>query len=55
MDVVLDAADGFTAPTVCQADLFFLLEKSQLHSSLGQLSWERQQQIRSKVKELLRL
>ena len=33
-DVRLDAADGFPAPTVCQCDLVYFLEKSQLHSHL---------------------
>jgi hypothetical protein len=54
-DVVLDRADGFDAPTACACDFFFTLEKSKLHSGLGLLSWERQQQIKTKVRTLLRL
>jgi len=32
-----------------------VLDKARLHSSLGLVSWERQQQIKSKIKQLLRL
>ncbi len=52
----LDAADGFSAPTVVQCDYIYGgLEKLKLHSVLGMVSWERQQQIKSKLKEVLRL
>ena len=54
-DVRLNGADGFEAATVCQCDLIYLLDKSQLHSPLGLVSWERQQQIKSKLHEVLRL
>jgi hypothetical protein len=54
-DVRLNGADGFAHPTVCQCDLFYFLDKSKLHSPLGFVSWERQQQIKLKIKELLRL
>lgn len=54
-DVRLNGADGFEAPTVCQCDLMYFLEKRELHSSLGSVSWERQQQIKAKIKEVLRL
>jgi hypothetical protein len=54
-EVLLDSADGFSAPTACPCDFLYPLEKTGLHSGHGQLSWERQQQIKSKVKELLRL
>lgn len=54
-DVCLNSADGFSARTVCQCDLVYFLDKQKLHSPLGPVSWERQQQIKSKIKELLRL
>ena len=54
-DVRLNSADGFAAPTVCQCDLIYFLSKSRLHSPLGVVSWERQQQIKSKVKAFFRL
>ena len=54
-DVRLNAADGFPAATVCQCDLAYFLDKRKLHSPLGAVSWERQQQIKSKLKETLRL
>lgn len=54
-EVLLDGADGFTMPTVCQCDFFYSLPKSALHSSLGLVSWERQRQISAKLKEVLRL
>ncbi len=54
-DVLLNRADGFEAPTVCQCDLLFLLDKPGFHSPLGVVSWERQQQIKRKLKEVFRL
>ena len=53
-DVRLNSAEGFSAPTVCQCDLVYLLDRRQLHSQVGIVSWERQLQIKSKVKEVLR-
>jgi hypothetical protein len=54
-DVRLNGADGFAAPTICQCDFLYPLPKSGLHSSLGMVSWERQQSIKAKLKEVLRL
>lgn len=54
-DVRLNGADGFSVPTVCQCDLLYFLDKTKLHSPLGLVSWERQQQIKSRIKEVLRL
>jgi hypothetical protein len=54
-DVQLDAADGFAAPTAVQCDYVYALVKSKLHSSQGLVSWERQQRLKSKIKEVLRL
>ena len=53
--VQLNGADGFSASTVCQCDYLYPLEKSKLHSPLGSVSWERQQQLKSKIREVLRL
>lgn len=53
-EVRLDEADGFSAPTACQCDYLYPLEKSKLHSSQGAASWERQQQLKGKVREVLR-
>ena len=46
-DVQLNRADGFSAPTPCQCDYVYCLERAKLHSGQGQVSWERQQQIKS--------
>ncbi len=54
-DVVLDQADGLEMPTVCACDFLFILNKAGLHSPAGTVSWERQQQIKAKMKALLRL
>lgn len=54
-DVRLNGADGFETPTVCQCDLLFFLDKTRLHSPLGIVGWERQQRIKSKLKEVFRL
>ena len=53
-EVRLNSADGFASPTVCQCDYFYSLEKARLHSSLGLVSWERQQAIKAKIKEVFR-
>lgn len=55
LDVRLNGADGFDGPTVCQCDFIFGLEKAKLHSCLGSVSWERQQAIKAKLKEVFRL
>lgn len=55
IEVQLDSADGFPAPTACQCDFVYSLVKSKLHSSQGLVSFERQQRIRSKLKEVFRL
>jgi hypothetical protein len=54
-EVRLNGADGFALPTVCQCDFLYSVPKGELHSSLGPISWERQQQVKSKVREILRL
>jgi len=54
-DVKLDSADGFASTTVCQCDLLYFLDKTKLHSIVGAVSWERQQQLKMKIKEVLRL
>ena len=55
VDVRLNGADGFEGPTVCQCDFIFVLDKATLHSCLGLVTWERQQAIKSKLKEVHRL
>jgi hypothetical protein len=54
-DVVLNGADGFERTTTCQCDLLYFLDKTKLHSRMGVITWERQQQLKSKLKEVLRL
>lgn len=54
-EVRLNGADGFQVPTVCQCDFLYALPKAALHSALGPVSWERQQQLKSRLKEVLRL
>jgi len=54
-DVRLNSADGFETATVCQCYLVYFLDKSKLHSPLGSVSWERQQRIKGKLKEVFRL
>jgi mRNA-degrading endonuclease toxin of MazEF toxin-antitoxin module len=53
-DVRLNGADGFDAPTVCQCDFVYVLPKDKLHDGRGSVSWERQQQIKAKLKEVWR-
>jgi mRNA-degrading endonuclease toxin of MazEF toxin-antitoxin module len=53
-DVRLNHADGFEHATVCQCDLIYFLDKSNLRSRLGIVTWERQQQVKSKFKEVFR-
>jgi mRNA-degrading endonuclease toxin of MazEF toxin-antitoxin module len=55
VDVVLNGADGFDHATICQCDHIFSLDKNALGDPLGPISWERQQQIKSKLKEVFRL
>ena len=53
-DIRLNHADGFERATVCQCDLIYFLNKASLHSRLGVVTWERQQQIKARFKELFR-
>jgi len=55
VDVVLNSAEGFAHATVCQCDLIHVLAKGECFDRIGEVSWERQQQIRSRVKALFRL
>ncbi len=55
VDVVLNSADGFDHATVCQCDHVFFLDKNGMEDKRGSVSWERQQQIKSKLKEVFRL
>lgn len=55
LDVRLNGADGFDAPTICAVDLFFALEKSALKDRVGTVCFERQQQIRQLLKAAFRL
>jgi len=48
-------AEGFERPTACAADYFFPLPKSSLQEKLGAVRFERQQQIKIKIKEPPRL
>ena len=54
-DVQLNSADGFAGATACDCEFLHSLDKSKLHSSQGLVSWERQQQIKNKIKETFRL
>jgi hypothetical protein len=54
-DVRLNGADGFDTPMVCQCDLLYFLDKARVHSTRGPVSWERQLQLKSKIKDVLRL
>ena len=53
-EVRLDNADGFSSVTACQCDFLYAIPKSILHSNIGTVAWERQQQIKSKIKEVFR-
>lgn len=55
IEVRLDGADGFERPTVCACDFLFILPKRGCSDPLGSVSWERQQMLKAKVKEVFRL
>jgi hypothetical protein len=55
VEVRLNTADGFAAPSACDCDFVYVLEKSKLHSLIGMVSWERKQAIKARLKEVLRL
>ncbi len=54
-EIRLNGADGFSNPTVGQCDFFHSIPKSGLHAGQGFVSWERQQQTQSKLREVFRL
>ena len=53
-EVQLNGADGLAGPTALQCDYLYSLDKRTLHLGQGLVSWERQQAIKSKVREVLR-
>jgi len=55
LDVRRNGAGVFDGPTACECDFIFVLAKTNLHSCLGSVTWERQQAIKSKLKEVHRL
>src|SRR5438552_121070 len=54
-DIRLDAADGMETASVCDCDLVWMLQKSELSDNRGQVSWERVQAIKAKFKERFRV
>jgi mRNA-degrading endonuclease toxin of MazEF toxin-antitoxin module len=54
-DVRLNAADGLDVASVCQCDFVWVLQKRDLEENRGPVSWERQQQIKAKLKEVFRI
>ena len=54
-EVRLNSAEGFAGATVCQCDMIYVLQKSKLHDRIGDVMWERQQQIKAKLKAVFRL
>ena len=38
-----------------ECDLLYFLDKTKLYDLIGQVTWERQQQIKSRIKEVMRL
>ena len=54
-DVRLNGADGFDTPTVWPCDFLYSLPKSSLHDRIGVVAYERQLQIKARIRELLRL
>lgn len=55
IEVRLNSAEGFDRPTVCACDFLYVLAKRSLSHPLGIVSWERQQLIKAKLKEVFRL
>jgi hypothetical protein len=55
IDVPLDSADRFSAPMACQCDYLYSLEKAKCHDCLGFVNWARRDQIKEKVRSVLRL
>lgn len=48
-EVVLDGADGFDWETLCQCDLIYIVEKTQLSEKRGSVSNPRRRAIISKI------
>ena len=44
-EVILDASDGLSWPTLCKCNLLHLITKSELKNQRGQVTEERQRQI----------
>jgi hypothetical protein len=55
VDVVLNGADGFDHPIVCDCSYFYSLPKAILKESTGTVSFERQQVLKLRLREVFRL
>jgi hypothetical protein len=54
-DVRLNGADGFEHPTVCACNFLYYLPKIALSDRIGPVTIERQQQIKTRIREVFRL
>ena len=55
LDVVLNGADGLDCPTACQCDFFYVLPKTSMIDMKGSVSFERQRQIKERIRNIFRL
>jgi hypothetical protein len=55
LDVVLNGADGLDCRTACQCDFLYVLPKASLLERKGSVSFERRQQIKEHIRNILRL
>lgn len=49
LNTTLDTEDGLQTETVCECDLFYTVDKSDLKNRRGEVSWERQRDIARKM------
>ena len=54
-EVRLNGADGLEVASVCDCGFLWVLQKNEFSDGRGLISWERQQAIKSRLKEVLRL
>jgi hypothetical protein len=55
LDVVLNGSDGLDCPTACQCDFLYVLPKTALLEQKGVVAFERQGQIKERLRNIFRL
>jgi mRNA-degrading endonuclease toxin of MazEF toxin-antitoxin module len=55
VEVMLDKEDGLSWETLCDCSIFYVVDSAALHNKRGEVSLQRRNAIRDKIRDLFRL